>query len=239
MMEKYSNSQNRGLSHEEAEHTGMIERYLKGQLAGHELERFEDHYFECRECLNQLEVAEVLEDGLRAAAAEDLLRARVAQEAGWRIWMARRGRGLLLALLAIAILLPVMSQWRTPALGPDGNTPVFFLGQERGASVGETLTEAPTVQIQPDEQTSAIVLALEFDSQDRGPFEARLRPLAADADPRTWSIDGLVIDHNATLTFSLPQGVLEPGDHLVTIHAAPDRGPLAQFLFRILPGEGG
>lgn len=58
--------------YQEVEASGMIERYLQGRLDPEEMDRFESHYLESPELLEQLELAEALQEGLRQTAASDL-----------------------------------------------------------------------------------------------------------------------------------------------------------------------
>ena len=75
------------MDHHYIEENNLVERYVLGRLPAQEQVRFEEHFAECGECLEQLELAGDLDTALRAAAAED---AAVAVGAGFA---AAAGRG--------------------------------------------------------------------------------------------------------------------------------------------------
>jgi hypothetical protein len=94
------------MDHAYIESHGLVELYHQGVLPPDEEARFEEHFVDCGECMEQLELARGLQRGLKSVAAEDAARAVVA--AGLFGWLARRGRsaqwGLALAALLLAAL---------------------------------------------------------------------------------------------------------------------------------------
>ena len=96
------------MDHTYIEESGLVERYYQGLLPPEEEARFEAHFVTCSECMEQLELARGFQRGLKAAAAEDAVRAVV--RAGLFAWLARRGRlaqwGLALAVLFLAAGVP-------------------------------------------------------------------------------------------------------------------------------------
>src|SRR5436305_2571678 len=76
----------------------LIERYHRGLLDPEEEARFEEHFFGCPECTEQIELARSFGRGMKAMAAEDAARGAVAL--GIFAWLARRGR---LAQLGLAV----------------------------------------------------------------------------------------------------------------------------------------
>jgi len=98
------------MDHAYIEEHGLIERYHRGLLDPEEETRFEEHYFSCPQCMEQLELARGFQRGLQAATAEDAARAVLG--AGLFAWLARRGRlaqlGLTLAVLLAAAALPAL-----------------------------------------------------------------------------------------------------------------------------------
>jgi hypothetical protein len=94
------------MDHAYIESNGLVERYHRGLLPPDEEARFEEHFVDCPQCTEQLELARGFQRGLKAMAAEDAARAVVG--AGLFAWLARRGRlaqwGTALAVLALAAL---------------------------------------------------------------------------------------------------------------------------------------
>jgi hypothetical protein len=98
------------MDHAYIESNGLVERYHRGLLPPDEEARFEEHFVDCPQCTEQLELARGFQRGLRTMAAEDAARAVV--EAGIFAWLARRGRlarwGTALSVLILAALLPAL-----------------------------------------------------------------------------------------------------------------------------------
>jgi hypothetical protein len=92
------------MDHAYIESHGLVERYHQRVLPADEEARFEEHFVDCPQCMEQLELARGLQRGLRTMAAEDTARGLVA--AGLFAWLARRGRlaqwGTALAALLLA-----------------------------------------------------------------------------------------------------------------------------------------
>ncbi len=58
------------MDHTEAEQSQAVERYLLGELTGPEREAFEEHYFACPKCAQEVLAGETLGAGVRAVRAE-------------------------------------------------------------------------------------------------------------------------------------------------------------------------
>ena len=54
------------MTHEEAVSTLAPERYLLEEMSGSERETFEEHYFSCVECADDVRTGGVMRDGVRA-----------------------------------------------------------------------------------------------------------------------------------------------------------------------------
>ncbi|HEY4575209.1 MAG TPA: hypothetical protein VIJ26_14630 [Thermoanaerobaculia bacterium] len=98
------------MDHAYIESNGLVELYHQGLLPPDEEARFEEHFVDCPQCTEQLELARGFQRGLKAMAAEDAARAVVG--AGLFAWLAQRGRlaqwGTALAALVIAAALPAL-----------------------------------------------------------------------------------------------------------------------------------
>jgi len=78
------------MDHEDAVHAGATEKYLLGELTEDERERFEEHFFECRECAEDVIAAAAFMANARKALAEEPPDVRGAHRAGPRVPLARR-----------------------------------------------------------------------------------------------------------------------------------------------------
>jgi hypothetical protein len=57
------------MDHPQAVNTSATERYILGEMTDEEREGFEEHYFSCRECADDVRAAAVMGDGARAGLA--------------------------------------------------------------------------------------------------------------------------------------------------------------------------
>jgi hypothetical protein len=98
------------MDHHYIEEQNIPDRYLLGKLPAEERSRFEEHFLDCRECLDRLETTEDFRGALRTVAVEDATRgyaragllARILQIA--RINHARRAALLLGAILLLTAI---------------------------------------------------------------------------------------------------------------------------------------
>src|SRR5919198_3603093 len=76
------------MDHKEAERTHAADRYLLGELSAGEREQFEEHFFSCPECAEEVRAGAVLRANARAVfqREERPLRERL----GWRQWLSSR-----------------------------------------------------------------------------------------------------------------------------------------------------
>ena len=234
------------MDHREIDDHHVPERYLLGQLSAEDTERFEDHLLDCRECLERLEIGERFQGALRDVVAEDA--ARTAVRAGVLAGLRRLGkwRGLGLAVLALALLLPSAVLTRrldhqraenrrlqgdleralSPRLGP----PLLRLGPVRGGP-GES---APANRITVTSEQEWIVLVLEVDSAPGGVCRLRLETPGGAAG---LSGDEVERDPVGDVVLVLPSANLEAGDHVVVVTCpSPEgRGSLrTPFAFRVV-----
>jgi hypothetical protein len=98
------------MDHQTIDETHVVERYLLGQLSPQEAETFEDHYLDCPECLERLELSKRLRQGLLQVATEEAVRTAAVHRLGLLAALARLGRsrqlGLVLAAAVVVLLLP-------------------------------------------------------------------------------------------------------------------------------------
>ncbi len=110
------------MEHSYIEEHNITDRYLSGKLSTEERMSFEDHFVDCTQCLDRLEMTDDLRTGLGTIATEEALRARTDLQigvGGLLVWVARLSRARRAALLAgvtLAIALPVallIREWRS------------------------------------------------------------------------------------------------------------------------------
>jgi methionine-rich copper-binding protein CopC len=94
-----------------AEHD-LVDRYYQGRLPPEEELSFEEHFVDCPECLQQLELARSFQRGFKNLVEEDLARLETTVRVGIFAWLARLSRsrqaGLALTAVLVAIALPIL-----------------------------------------------------------------------------------------------------------------------------------
>ncbi|MBW8876203.1 MAG: zf-HC2 domain-containing protein [Acidobacteria bacterium] len=97
------------MDHAYIEDNQIADRYVMGTLPPEEVERFENHYLSCPECLDRLDLVEPLQRGFKRMAGQDAAKLAATRQLAFVAWLARLGRSrqigfLLAALLLIAVL---------------------------------------------------------------------------------------------------------------------------------------
>lgn len=92
------------MDHEKIDERQIAERYVLGRLDPEERQLFEEHFLDCAECLERVELAEQLQQGLRRAAARRATAVAIGG-GGLLAVLARLRRWQRIALAAAALLL--------------------------------------------------------------------------------------------------------------------------------------
>lgn len=238
------------MDHDWIEREQIVDRYLMGRTTPDETASFEEHYLSCETCLEQLEVAESFQTGLKQAVAEDAAKTAVAGRLGLLAWLARTARspraGLVAGALLIALVLPLGVAYRqlgqardanadlarqlTESRAPQANTLVLPLSPER-AGPGE----GPSVRFRLPEPPGWIVVSLELDRPELDGYAVEL------IDPdgvKLWTGARLRPNQFDALTVSLHSSLLAAGDYELRVEGLPAKGePVAvgTFALRVLP----
>jgi hypothetical protein len=99
------------MEHSYIEKHDIVGRYLSGRLSDEELIRFEEHFLNCQQCVDQVETTEDIRCGLRTAAAEEAWLSKVHSHAGFLAWIVRLRRARRATFLTIAVLLIAPIAW--------------------------------------------------------------------------------------------------------------------------------
>src|SRR5262245_55973395 len=99
------------MEHSYIEKQDVVGRYLSRRLSDEELIRFEEHFLNCQQCVDQLETTEDIRCGLRTAAAEHAWLSKVHSHAGFLAWIIRHRRARRATFLAVAVLLIAPIAW--------------------------------------------------------------------------------------------------------------------------------
>ncbi len=96
------------MDHTYIESQQIADRYVAGTLAAEEMERFENHYLSCPECLDRLQLAESLHRGFKRMAGQDAAVLATARQLALVAWLVRLGRSRQAAVLTMAVLVLVL-----------------------------------------------------------------------------------------------------------------------------------
>ncbi len=231
------------MEHPRIDEERIVDRYLAGRLAPDAEAAFEEHLFECADCLEKVQWGDELRRGLQAVAAEDAAGATVSL--GMLAWL--RGRqAQILGLAALAMLLVVPSAtvlWQKAELDrlrglvargtgltePTGAFAVVSLGMVRDGG-GEM------AEIRPDPGKEAVLLSLELQTVEAARYRVTLSDAAGEI---LWTGDDLEPNLYDTLLVALPSSFLAPGSYRITVEGLPAAGaePAGEMEFRVLAGK--
>ena len=99
------------MEHSYIEKHDVVRRYLSGRLSDEQLIRFEEHFLNCRQCVDQLETTDDIRSGLRAGASEAAWQLKAHTDVGFLAWIGRLARARRATLVAIVVLLIVPIAW--------------------------------------------------------------------------------------------------------------------------------
>src|SRR5215469_9570145 len=94
------------MEHKEAIRIQAVDRYLLGELTAVEREEFEEHFFSCGECSEDLHIGAILVDNSRAVLREEFpdpvpASPDVPPRPGWRFWWTQVPAAAVIALLGV------------------------------------------------------------------------------------------------------------------------------------------
>ncbi|MEM7349187.1 MAG: hypothetical protein AAF657_00170 [Acidobacteriota bacterium] len=231
------------MDHSSIEEHNIVERYLLGQLTAGEAGQFEEHYLDCSQCLEQLELSKRLVQGLREVAAEE--GTKTVARSAVLAWLARYGRPLqgvlVLGLIAVAILPSVWLGSRISdlrgeldqALAPRPTGTGIVLSPERSAPGDE-----PSVQLTLTSEPEWMAFALQL-PPDSAAASYRGR-LVQTGGPVLWHSESLTPDAAGQVVLSIHSTWLEAADYTLELAPSSPAGGSPQvmrFPFRVRRGE--
>jgi len=242
------------MTHPRIDEEQILDRYLVGRLSAEEEALFEEHLFECADCLEKVRWGEELRRGLREVAAQEAGRAAAGATAfvGLLAWLRRRRPAQLAALAMLALALVVLptivlrqqvelhrlregARKPAPSTGelaqPVSDFLVVSLGVVRGAGSSE-------VELRPDPTKAAVLLSIELATVDAGRYRVTL---GDEAGHVLWRGEDLEPNLYDTLIVALPSSFLEPGRYRITVEGLAAGGvePAGEVRLRVLPQRDG
>ncbi|MEM7351958.1 MAG: hypothetical protein AAF657_14255 [Acidobacteriota bacterium] len=239
------------MDHETIAARGWIELYHQGRLAPEDEVRFEAHFIECPQCMEQLELARGFERGLKTMVAEDATRATTL---GVLAWLTQRSRGVQLGALLSAVLvvagLPYLwfqaetrelrARVTSASAGIAVNTPVFLLrtvrsGPDRGDGPGAIVDLSSSAdRSTPDRLSLAVDVG---DDPSIASYRATLLGAGAGTGGEPlWQAEELRPNDLETLLVTFPSSFFAGGDYRLVIAGVRDDGSvvdLGAYPFRV------
>jgi len=213
------------MDHSDAVRLRAAEKYISGELPEDLRDQFEEHYFDCVECANDLKALAIFASASRMVLEEEVVakvppRLPAAERTGWFTWL--RPLVAVPAIGALAAIVVFQNTVTIPALKQRSAT--LPVAQAYGSSFrlqGTTRGESvSTVSINPNES-----FALDFDFIPAQTFR---------------SYQGLLLDDsgNSVLTFLVPGDLANKEVHLTVPAGLVHAGKYSLVLNGVRDAEG-
>lgn len=221
------------MEHSEAIRIQAAEKYLLGELRGELRDQFEDHYFSCPECAEEVRAGAIFLEASRKTLASGILGA--GQDASLKKpsapWLTAWLRphfvvpalaGLLIFVLyQNTITIPQLKSAASSANAPRALKSFSLLAQNSRGS-------APlTIQVQPGSPFSLFV-----DIPPENKFPVYVCQVVGESGTPEFSLRVSDVEAHDTLQLLIPSGLLSPGKHTLEIRgqamdaSAQPAGPL-------------
>jgi len=237
------------MNHRDVEDRNLVELYVARRLNAGDTARFEEHFVDCPQCLDQIEAAERLHAGIKRTAE-----AKPSNPWGWGIgaaaallivsgltfWQAVHSKKLEAELAQARAL---SSLWKSRFEAAAANfqrtqEPVplvastFALNLSRS---GESTGSTPPNRIVVAVGAPWVVLTLDRDWE--AGFESLQATLSNSAPKTIWQQGGLTALPGAPLSVAIPVALLQTGDFVLEIEGRRAKSsalePVGRYRFRV------
>ena len=199
------------MDHREAVRLEAVEKYALGELSLELREQFEEHYFDCRECANDVQALSKFVTASRLAFAEEAAKSRSQEaraEQRWLGWF--RPLITIPALAALAAILVFQNAVTIPGLkeqaAKESTTNAYAASYRvQGTSRGASSTK---LAIPPNQN-----FALEFDFTPSRVFERYRGALVAASGKTLLTFAVAGEEANKELHVVVPGGTVQPGTY--------------------------
>ena len=211
------------MTHAQAVKTSAAERYLLDEMPELERYAFEEHYFSCLECAEDVRTAGLMRDGVKAGLIDQT--ARPAASPAVEASATRAWRPSVVLPWAVAASLAIAVGYQTlrapqPGFEAQALSPITLRPASRGAEPIVPLTGA-----------SAVTLAVEVNGVEPGElvFELRSSGNAAISSGRVQAPPP-----GAPLMLLIPVWTLTAGEHyILTVRHASSGSPAGEYRFEV------
>jgi hypothetical protein len=204
------------MEHTQAVGTKAVERYLLGELAPSSREEFEEHFFDCKECLEELRIGALFLDTSKEVLATDpgLGRSRSAPRWRFQWFQPQYALAACMALLAVIcyqnfLVIPKLRISSSP------QTLALFSLAELGAR------DVSQAVIAPD-HTKPYVLLVDIPADES--FSNYLCEILTQNGTKVLSIDVSAADAKKPVPLFVPPSLLKPGPYRLVFSGRPVEG---------------
>lgn len=212
------------MNHQEATTTGAAERYLLDEMSAEEREEFEEHYFSCAECAEDMRAASQLIEGVRSAQAEPaskVVSLRPARQAP-RFRLPSWSYAAVAAALAVVVCyqsLIVIPGLRNRQVSEPAQVAVYLLRPETRGSV----------RVIPRQPGQPVVLSLDVPMASAGALEAVVQD---EAGRRAAQIPVSLPNGESRASLLLPAG-LAPAQYTIVLRS--NSTEVGRYQFELQP----
>jgi hypothetical protein len=209
------------MQHSEIERDSLIDRYVRNTLRGAERQSFEEHFLDCPQCLEQLEIASSLRQAIRESAVEAVAAPPVARRRWYVLgWLQAAAAACLVITMATSIVFfEQMRHARRELAGAQielagvrglaSSPEVFVLGQSRGGS--------EVKEIALPREPRWMVFSIEMDTTQFPSYRAIL----TDSNGKEiWQQQGIQPGSPDAIGVTVPSNLVAPGFYALTIEPA-------------------
>ena len=233
------------MQHAEIERDGLIDRYVRNTLRAAERQAFEEHFIDCPQCLEHLEIETSLRQAIRESEAEAIPAVKgnspAARPFGWWSWnWLQAGAAACMVITTVTSIL-FFQQMRS-ARSELASAQTAF---EREAGIVRGLASPPEVYVLAQSRGSGevreialpqgprwLVFSVEMDTSQFPSYRATL----SDSTGREiWRQDGIHPAGPDVIGMAVPSSALAPGSYVLNITASGPVGgqTLNRFPLRI------
>ena len=210
------------MDHTDAVRLRAAEKYISGELPGDLRDQFEEHYFDCVECANDLKALAIFATASRMVLEEEVVakvppRLPAAERKGWFTWL--RPLVAVPAIAALAAVVVFQNTVTIPALKQRSAT--LPVAQAYGSSFRLQVTtrgeNISTVPIHPNQS-----LALDFDFIPSQSFPSYVGELLDEAGALVLIFHLPADLENKEVHLAVPAGLLRTGKYSLVLNGVRD-----------------
>jgi Putative zinc-finger len=236
------------MEHLRIEEHKLIDRYVRGTMPAAERAEFEDHFVDCAECQEQIEIAKSFRQGVRESIAESAVgwsgseqaRERERHRSGWRWTAIAACVCLLIALASSTVFLTQRQRARTELASVRSESVQQWLSLKRTPVVlGLSLSRDGAVQREitvPSEPRWVVFLA----EIDATPFSRYRASVTDSRGQEIWMQDDIQPNSPDSISVAIPSDALRPGSYTLVMSGAQPDGSwtsVARFSLRLAAGK--